>query len=250
MASSAFLRSPPTFVILPQGIRTPKFQGNVWGKVILTAILVCQGAKRQGGPVVLGHVLRPGARACQRFGSNESAVLEFKDSVMKGQTDLAPQIQKEQHALGCFFSGFQCWRRFSRLALFQSFRGSFGGRKVNYYVCMQMFWGQTLWIRLKDPNDYLFCDTGAPWGVPEPFTVTEWQFDGQNCQGAFWWFKDRAKLTTILRFRNVYVGRTHLFSLQKGWTWVSYRMELWPNFNIAKSTCENHVVVEGVSCIL
>lgn len=108
MASSAFLRSPPTFVILPQGIRTPKFQGNVWGKVILTAILVCQGAKRQGGPVVLGHVLRPGARACQRFGSNESAVLEFKDSVMKGQTDLAPQIQKEQHALGCFFSGFQC----------------------------------------------------------------------------------------------------------------------------------------------
>ena len=82
MASSAFLHSPPTFVFYSKE-RTPKFQ-YVWGKVILTAILVCRRANKQRGPVVLGHVPRPGAGACRRSGSNDSAVLEFKDSLMKG----------------------------------------------------------------------------------------------------------------------------------------------------------------------
>ena len=88
-------------------------------------------------------------------------------------TDLAPQILKEQHwdvfGVSNVEGGSAGWPRFKSTALF---------------AC---FGGQILWIRLKDPNDYLFCDTGALWSE----TVTEWQFDfvairaGQNCQGAF-----------------------------------------------------------------
>ncbi len=43
-------------------------------------------------------------------------------------------------------------------------------------------------------------------------------------------FKNSAKLTTSLRFRNVDVGCTQLFSLQKRWTWVSYRIQVVPGW--------------------
>ena len=129
MASSAFLRSPPTLVFYHKE-RTPKFQ-YVWGKVILTAILVCQRAKRQRGPVALGHVPRPGADACQRSGSNFSAVLEFKDSIMKGGAILHLQYGKSNMLWDAFGvsnveGGSAGWPRFKSTAMFAC--RCFGGR--------------------------------------------------------------------------------------------------------------------------